>query len=281
MCKRDDVPKPPGSTVAFGGVTISMDVILRNTYRLVVALSAFMAFWALIMPASWRIGWDNLPLSALHRQLLEDHFERETANGSLGVVPRSLVFKYEGQTAVQVCHTLASSVWSILLPFQFHKGFRQKYPTWHRWMGRVFLSVSFLMMVGVGIILRRKLLFTQYDYGDLTSSNEKLRDAVGVSAEALWFLYTGGRSLWAARQRRFAEHQDWMIRHASAGLWVALQRIFLNVLLGAATTRPQQCQNFSTSAFLGIGVAQGIAESAIWLLRQQKRQKQASAVKME
>ena len=261
-------------TVTVAGASVSKDSILKGLYILAVFLSGFMALWVLMIPASWRIGWDNLPFSAYHRRELEAHFERETANGSLGIVPRSLVFKYEGHADIQVCHTLASVLWSGIIPFQFHKGFRRQYPICHRWMGRVFVIISFIMMWGVALTIQRGLTFVQYDFGDIVSPSHKMRDLLGLGAASTWFLFTAGKAWWAARCRRFIEHQAWVIRHVGAGLWVALQRLFVNAM-GPATTRAEQCENFSNSASLGMIVAVVLSELAVSLANQSQGKKTA------
>ena len=230
---------------------------------LVVALSLFMVIWVWIGPASWRLGWNRLPGSAMHRAMLEEYFRQQTADGSLGLVPRSLVFKYEGHTAVQTCHGLASGIWSCLVPFQFHAAFCRRFPSWHRWMGRLFLSLSALMMVGLALLFQQGFVCTQYNYGDVASPELKFKDTMGTVGMALWFVHTGGRAWWAIRHGRIAQHQAWMIRHVSTSLWVALQQIFLNVVFGPAQTRLQQCENFSNSGVLGIGVGLAVGELAV------------------
>mmetsp|Transcript_30051 Transcript_30051/g.70116 ORF Transcript_30051/g.70116 Transcript_30051/m.70116 type:complete len:262 (-) Transcript_30051:1428-2213(-) len=250
----------------------TIDTLLKAVLALAIFLSGFMVIWILIGPASWRIGWDTLPFSQMHRTMLEQHFARQEG---LGRVPRSLVFKYEGHPAIQVSHTLAGALWAGILPFQFHKGFRRQYPLWHRWMGRIFLTMSATMMVGVALMLHRRLDFHQYDFGDLASSSSSSSlDGGGVVSISIWFLITGAMAWNTARQRRFAQHQAWVIRHAAAGLWVALQRLII-YSWSLPKTREQQRDNFGNSGFVGICISLALAEITIVLIGQKEKQLKA------
>ena len=45
-----------------------------------------------------------------------------------------------------------------------------------------------------------------------------------------WFLYTLTRSIYYARQKDFANHQRWMVRHVAGGIWVAVQRLLVGII---------------------------------------------------
>lgn len=48
-----------------------------------------------------------------------------------------------------------------------------------------------------------------------------------VQIVAAWFLFTLACGIWAARTRKLRSHRRWMLRHAAAGLWVAVQRVLM------------------------------------------------------
>jgi hypothetical protein len=86
-------------------------------------------------------------------------------------------------------------------------------------MGRVALCAGLLVAVGF-LVLKAEGLVTR-----LPGTGDGL-DLIMLSQTA-WFAITAVVALQAARQRRYAEHARWMLRHVAAGIWVAVQRILV------------------------------------------------------
>lgn len=188
---------------------------LRLIYVMTTALCIQMVFWILIFPASWRVGQ-----SESHDRMLEE----VTKPGS--IQPRQLIFKYAGQTVVHVTHILPGSVWAGIIPFQLHDGFRQRNKKLHRLMGMVFLACSFLIAIGVFVIMNKGLLFENF-FEDIEPSKFKQTE-ISLSILTGWFIYTGAKAFLHAKARRFHLHRKFMLRHIAAGLWVSLQRFLIN-----------------------------------------------------
>ena len=79
----------------------------------------------------------------------------------------------------------------------------------------------------------------------------------------------------AAIDHNYKSHQDWIIRHVGSGIWIAVQRVLLFVVLGPIFYRPPvpketQRNVFGQAAQLGWFISVSAAEYAIYLLRNSK-----------
>jgi hypothetical protein len=84
-----------------------------------------------------------------------------------------------------------------------------------------------------------------------------------------WFFLSICIALRKAQQKRYQEHQFYILRHVAAGIWVALQRIY--VLVVAARTPEGQKAAFGDGAVVGILITTIAAELGIWALRSIRR----------
>ena len=143
-------------------------------------------------------------------------------------LPPKLITKYNGHNLVKLTHIAPALFWVLAIPIQFHRGIRIKYRTFHKYIGRIFLFTSFLMIFGVAVIFYRGLTYEKYleDTKPITlpflniAVVETLQTAVSVR-----FLQSGALAIAYARKRKFDEHRIWIIRHCAMGLWVVLLRL--------------------------------------------------------
>ncbi|KAL3923717.1 MAG: hypothetical protein SGILL_001495 [Bacillariaceae sp.] len=190
------------------------------------------------------------------------------------IVATETMTKYKGHTAVHLTHLLPAAIWSAAIPFQLHRGFRKEHPVLHRRVGYAFFCCSFLVAMGIVIIVQRDLSFEKLfdDLPPLKSSTEPV-----MYFMALYFAVSAGHSLRLARARRFFDHQLWVIRHVAAGLWVAFQRLLLIMVYSRVypppVARETQRQSFITASYLGILISCGCGEFAIYLLKQERAAK--------
>jgi hypothetical protein len=94
-------------------------------------------------------------------------------------------------------HILGGLVAILIGPFQFVGRIRQRFPTVHHWIGRLYIG---------GIALAGSTAF----YLSFFAQEPGFGIALFVMA-AVWWLITGFAFV-AIRQRRFAVHRRWMIR---------------------------------------------------------------------
>mmetsp|Transcript_25394 Transcript_25394/g.38818 ORF Transcript_25394/g.38818 Transcript_25394/m.38818 type:complete len:271 (-) Transcript_25394:1060-1872(-) len=215
---------------------------LRIIYTVTTFLSLFMLFWILIIPATAFVGLEsdyNL-ISAFHQKI---GFNFREAQENVLIPPR-LLDKYIGHTLVKMTHQLPTAIWSACVPLQFHPSIRRNYRSLHRYTGRLFAVSSYISMGGVFILLRRNLGFSRHldlDLDlDLLPEEHKLHiipilkmtmdEAQLLFLVGGWFLYTLTRSIYYARQKDFANHQRWMVRHVAGGIWVAVQRLLVGII---------------------------------------------------
>jgi len=239
-----------------------------------------MVMWILVFPATWKLGHFKT-----HDKLIQTNYvERYERGGRGGVVPPEIVTKYRGHSAVQFSHNLPSAFWAIAMPFQLHPGIRSKYRRVHRIVGYVTVFVSCLMMFGVFLIIKRKLTF-EHSFPDLPLPNKFLigdnkwinyDSDIGMIGISIWFLYTLFTAVQAARKGNIRKHERFMIRHVGSGIWVALQRLLLELVVSpfVPITRQQQRQVFGTAVQVAFLITVTLAEVAIMLLPEKRLSKE-------
>ena len=237
-----------------GGTRPTNASIFRGLYIATVFLSWFIVFWILIFPSSWLVG-----RSSVHDDLLYKYMSEPNQVTSI-----ELVTKYKGHSAVHFSHTLPGAIWAVAIPFQLHPTLRKQYRKLHRIVGYIFVVTSIIMTVGVGIILKRGLLYEE-SFTDLPPL--KVSAAPGIIFMSGWFLVTATVAILQARAKKFASHQRYIIRHIASGIWVALQRVLLLTIFNRPPfTRVQQRAVFGDAAFLAISICFACGELAIYLL---------------
>jgi uncharacterized membrane protein len=196
------------------------DTTLALLYMAMTYCCIAMVVWILIVPGSWLIGRTHF-----HTNIWLPLMERLPATR---YIPTHLFTKYQGHTAVHVTHMLPSAVWSALLPFQVHPTWRNRHRQLHRIMGYLFLVSCFLIALGVGVIVQRKLIFV-HSFPDTNYPAPQHRvvpdiHEVTVLFLALYFILSVIQAIRMARAGHIPLHQRWMIRHVASGIWVAVQR---------------------------------------------------------
>ena len=228
-----------------------IDAKLKYIYITTTCLCLFMLTWILLAPGavfanSQKPGWRTKQISHMDERM--SHF------------PPKLITKYEGETLVAYTHIFPAAVWVAAIPLQFHPLIRRKYRNTHRQIGRIFVYLSFLMMIGFGIILYRGLSYENYLEGKepFTIPGTSLRTIdVALCMLAASFLYCVIVAVNFAKAKEFHQHQYWMIRHCSLGMWVVVQRFlgfifspWYGIIYGNVTASGV----FQGGFFLGIGI---------------------------
>lgn len=197
-------------------------------------------------------------------------------------LPHDLIAKFKGQTAVHITHTLPGCLWSTIIPFQIHPGFRKNHKQLHRFMGYIFLMTCVSSAIGFVIILQRGLLYEHfldeqqpdhaYDDNDAMPVHVAIPIVpVFFSLILVWFLFTATMALIHAKQNNYNQHQKWFIRHISSGIWVAIQRVLIVSMLPILHSSQWCIENakfvqrylFTTAGFIGIFIALCVGELCI------------------
>jgi hypothetical protein len=118
-------------------------------------------------------------------------------------------------------HILPGIVWMIIMPLQFSRLRKRSLPT-HRVLGRVFLICAAIAWIGM--------------LGMLTMPfSDDGWELVPNLLFGTLFLVSGVLAFWHIRHKRVVQHREWIIRHVSVGMGIALMRpiISIGLLSGA------------------------------------------------
>lgn len=115
-------------------------------------------------------------------------------------------------------HVFASLIALTLSPFQFSHTLRNKRPSLHRYIGRIYLGVGVLIGGLSGLYM------SAFAFGGLAAK-------LGFAGLAIGWLYTGFKAFQAIRKGHVAEHRKWVIRNVSLTLAAVSLRIYLPISL--------------------------------------------------
>jgi len=249
------------------GTTRIARVLLVVLYCALCVLSIFMTWWIVALPASWRIG-----IFPHHKLRIQNAFETAEKAGAPLAVPVNLVLKYEGHVAVQLLHILPGAVWAAAIPLQLHPTLRRTFPVTHRFSGYAFFVSALMMTAGLALIDIRGLIWYEADFPGLPARQNVTMLGLDLPFGAnhmdvfrvvgLWFCITLIIAVVSARMKRFKVHERFVYRHIAAGMWVALQRLYIIVL--KPVKAEAQKAAFGDGALLGFAFTVLSAEIAIW-----------------
>ncbi len=160
---------------------------------------------------------------------------------------------FANRRTLTLTHILPAMLFMVLGPLQFVRSLRSKYPGFHRWSGRIFLTAS--AVVGVtGLTLA---------FGKTIGG---LDEKAAIALFGTFFLIALAKALWHALRREFAQHREWMIRGYAIGLAVATIRPIMGTFFAAAVLRghrPDPHEFFGTAFWIGFTLQMIAAE--IWI----------------
>jgi len=136
-------------------------------------------------------------------------------------------------------HIIPGLLFMILGPFQFGESICARHLQWHRWNGRIFVTIGFI--IGVSALL---MSFTMQSIGGVNQ-------AAATILFGFFFLFALSKAIWHVRRRQVTLHRQWMIRAFAIGLAVATIRPIVGIF-------------FATSRFSGLTPAQFFG-TAFWI----------------
>lgn len=219
------------------------DLVLRALYASSSLIAVFQILWAgMKLPIESKLIMKSIPVDEADKkvgEVLAARFGSASEEGKI-VAAKALTTKYFGEVFVFVTHILPAPLWSAIVPFQLHPASRgPALRKVHHALGRIFFSISAIMMVGFAAIMAKGLDIRPGAEWFKGVEGKKIRDMPGylvgmikashpfLFSSAAWFCYTLYRAVDAAQNMRFAEHELWVMRHIASGQWVGLMRIFL------------------------------------------------------
>jgi uncharacterized membrane protein len=155
-------------------------------------------------------------------------------------------------------HILPALLFIAIGPFQFNKNIRNKYPKWHRRMGRVFL----LCGVIIGI--------TGFVMSIVMPAIGGVNQAASTVMFSLFFLYALYKAFGHIRKGNSILHREWMTRAYAIGLAVATIRPIIGVFFATSRfTGLTPHEFFGTGFWIGFVLHLIIAEAWINKTREQ------------
>lgn len=139
-----------------------------------------------------------------------------------------------------VLHVVPGLLFMILGPFQFSKSIRARHLQWHRWNGKIFMTIGFI--IGISALV---MSFTMQSIGGVNQ-------AAATILFGSFFLFALSKAFWHIRRRQVALHRQWMIRAFAIGLAVATIRPIVGIFF--ATSRFSNltpAQFFGTAFWIG------------------------------
>lgn len=145
-------------------------------------------------------------------------------------------------------HIIPGILFMILGPLQFVRRIRSRYPKVHRWSGRLFVVMGFV----IG--------FTALAMSSLMSIGGAVERAA-TTLFALIFLFALGKAFLHIRRREITPHREWMIRAFAIGLAVATVRPIVGMFFAFSGLSPQE---FFGIAFW-IGFTLHLIAAEVWI----------------
>ncbi|HEX4543238.1 MAG TPA: DUF2306 domain-containing protein [Candidatus Acidoferrum sp.] len=157
--------------------------------------------------------------------------------------------------SLTLVHIIPGFLFMVLGPLQFVKNIRSRYPTFHRWSGRV-LVVSGLIIGFTAIWM------------SLTMSIGGVNQAAATLLFAILFLFSLVKAFLHIRRREIPQHREWMLRAYAIGLAVATIRPIIGIFFATSRlTHLTPHDFFGTAFWLGFTLQLIAAESWIHYTR--------------
>ena len=147
-----------------------------------------------------------------------------------------------------LAHILPASLFMALMPLQFVRRIRERHIGWHRWSGRLLVTLGFV--VGISALAL-----------SFTSSIGGVNETAATTLFALLFLIFLGRGFWSIRSRRIAQHREWMIRAFGVALGIATTRPIVGAFFALGRLTPHEF--FGTAFWLGFSLT--LLGAEVWI----------------
>jgi len=122
------------------------------------------------------------------------------------------------------CHIILVYLWATIVPAQFHPTFRENYKKIHRFLGRLLLCVSAIMILSAFAFIPFEI---SYSHG-LDHPTSPFTENTAIVFGGGLFLIFGVLAYWSiAKERNIFKHERWMMRHVGMGYTVGTMRVIL------------------------------------------------------
>ena len=155
--------------------------------------------------------------------------------------------------SIVALHVVLGGVYLALAPFQFVRRIRSRHLNYHRWTGR--------LLVSVGVVVGLTALFMGFV---IPAAGWLERAVIGLFGSLFLFAIVVG--FVHIRSGRIALHREWMIRAFTVALGIATQRVILfPVVLITATDPTDELFDTLFVAMLAAGFVTNLAIAELWI----------------
>jgi uncharacterized membrane protein len=127
--------------------------------------------------------------------------------------------RYYAHPYLTLVHIFVGSLFMVLGPVQFWPAVRNRWIRYHRWAGRVWMIAALVGAISAMLFVPMLPVFGNFSA------------RVAVSFASLLFLICLATGYVRIRQRRIAQHREWMIRTLAIGLGISTFRVILPLLM--------------------------------------------------
>lgn len=172
-------------------------------------------------------------------------------------------YNFRGSPLVRVAHMAPGLFWMIFAPLQFVRRIRRAAPRFHRWIGRITLAMT-IILIPSGVV-----------FAALHPFSGAFEELAPICFYTMIYLIAATAGIRAALRKDYTVHREWMIRAFSIGIGISSVRIWF--VLFMHTTGMHAQKFFATAFWLAFGVNLLIAE--IWI-NVTRRQAEARAAEL-
>lgn len=155
-------------------------------------------------------------------------------------------------------HRLGGVAYIVIGLLQFSKSFRKRKPKLHRNLGKAFLLLSLALGIG-GIVM------------SIIVPAAGLQETVPTVLFAGLFIFFTLKAYQTARQKRFLEHREWVIRNFALGIGVATIRVYAAIFINFSPLTIEEV--VITTFWLGWTTNMILAEAWIHVTRPKARKR--------
>jgi uncharacterized membrane protein len=156
-------------------------------------------------------------------------------------------------------HVILGGIYLAFAPFQFVKRIRTRWLNYHRWAGR--------LLVTIGLVIGVTALFMGF-----VIPFSGLAESVVIGAFGGLFLIALVKGFLDIRAGRVEQHREWMIRAFAIGLSIATMRlIFIPALMLIGNPTLEQATTLSIVSFTAAFCSHALA-AEVWIRKTRRRE---------
>lgn len=182
---------------------------------------------------------------------------RQTSEHLYGVDFTPHWYDFRQIPLTRAAHMGPGLIWMLFAPLQLVPAIRRRFPAFHRWVGRIAISMT-LILIPSGLVFAARHPFAG-----------AFQELVPIVFYTVLYVVSVGLGLKNAWQRNYARHREWMLRAFAIGIGISSVRLWF--LLFLHTTGMPAQQFFPTAFWVAFAVNLVIVEVWINVTRESAR----------